>query len=65
MARRGMQLLPSGKLVVIPHGAHAFGGLGIDDCLRRINNAFVASASARRLDTSCVAAAKRPPFALQ
>lgn len=63
IARSGMPLLPNGRLLVIPHGAHAFGGLGLDDCLRRINNAFFARASVKNLDTSCTAAARRPPFA--
>lgn len=64
-ARRAMQLLPNGRLMVIPQGAHAFGGLGIDDCLRAITTSFIARASVKGLDTSCVTAAKRPPFRVE
>lgn len=64
-ARRAMQLLPNGRLVIVPHGAHAFGGLGIDACINRLSAAFLAQGSARNLDTSCVAAATRPPFTVQ
>ena len=60
-AKRGMSLLPHGQLVVIPHGAHSFFGLGIDGCLADTMNAFIARGSVEGLDVSCVASAKRPP----
>ena len=61
-AERGMALLPNGRLVVIPHGAHSFFGLGIDACLAETMNAFIERGSARDVDASCVRAAKRPAF---
>ena len=64
-ARRAMTFLPNGTLVVVPHGAHAFTNLGIDGCLSRVATAFFTQGSAQRLDTSCVAAARRPPFTLR
>ncbi len=64
-ARRAAALLPDGRLVVVPHGAHAFGGLGIDECLARMTTAFIAAGSAAAVDDSCVAQARRPPFVLQ
>ena len=64
-ARRAAALLPNGRLVVVPHGAHAFGGLGIDECLARMTTAFIAAGSAAAVDDSCVAQARRPPFVLQ
>lgn len=62
VAERGMSLLPNGRLVVIPHAAHAFGGLGIEGCLARVMHTFVARGRAADVDASCVAAARRPPF---
>ena len=64
-ARAGMRLLPNGTLVVVPHGAHNFAGLGVDDCLRGLNTRLITSGSAKGLDTSCIAASKRQPFALR
>ncbi|MDQ3068292.1 MAG: alpha/beta hydrolase, partial [Acidobacteriota bacterium] len=64
-ARRAMRLLPNGRLLTVPHGAHDFSGLGVDDCIRRVTNAFLTRGHARRLDTGCVAAATRPPFDLR
>lgn len=64
-ARRAMALLPQGRLVVVPNGAHGFAGLGIDTCLARVTSAFFTRGSARDLDASCVAAARRPPFSLR
>ena len=61
-AREGMRLLPNGTLVIVPHGAHNFAGLGVDDCLRRMNTAFITRGTAEGLDTSCIAASKRQPF---
>lgn len=60
-----MRLQPNGRLVVIPHGAHGFDGLGLGDCLLRMITAFMTRGSARGLDTSCAAAAKCPAFDLQ
>ena len=64
-ARAGMRLLPNGTLVVVPHGAHNFAGLGVDDCLRMLNTSLITNGSSKGLDTSCIAASKRQPFALR
>jgi pimeloyl-ACP methyl ester carboxylesterase len=61
-ARRAMQLLPNGRLVVVPHGAHGFGGLGLGTCIPDLTMTFIRRGSAKGLDTSCVAAGRRPPF---
>jgi pimeloyl-ACP methyl ester carboxylesterase len=61
-AHRGMSLLPNGRLVAIPHGAHSFFGLGIDRCLTETMNAFIERGSAKDIDVRCVAAARRPAF---
>jgi hypothetical protein len=60
-----MPLLPSGRLVIVPNGAHAFGGLGLGNCIPGLTMAFITRGSAKGLDTSCVAAGRRPPFELQ
>lgn len=64
-ARRAMPLLPNGRLVVIPHGAHSFDRLGVDACLSRVITDFVTRGAANGVETSCVALAKRPAFILQ
>ncbi|MDQ3168711.1 MAG: alpha/beta hydrolase, partial [Acidobacteriota bacterium] len=64
-ARRALTLLPNGRLIIVPHGAHAFGGLGIDACLATLTSDFITRGSARDVDSSCVAAARRPPFTLR
>lgn len=64
-AKRAAALLPNGRLVVVPHGAHAFAGLDVEDCLARITTAFISAGSAATVDDSCVAHARRPPFVLK
>ena len=64
-ARRGAALLPNSRMVVVPHGAHAFGGLGIDDCLAGIATTFMAAGTTTAVDGSCVTQARRPAFVLQ
>ena len=65
VARRAMSLLPNGRLVIIPHAGHGFVGLGVDACIDRLTTEFLRRGSARGLDASCVAAARRPPFTLR
>ena len=65
MARRAMTRLPNGRLVIIPHAGHSFFGLGIDACVDRVTADFLRRGSARDVDASCVAAARRPPFTLR
>ncbi|HZB45156.1 MAG TPA: alpha/beta hydrolase, partial [Pyrinomonadaceae bacterium] len=55
--------LPNSTHVVVPQGGHGFGGLQGIDCLRRLTNEFVERGTAKGLDTSCVSAIKRQPFA--
>ena len=64
-ARRTATFLPNSRVVVVPHGAHAFGGLGVEDCLAGLTTAFIAAGTAAAVDDSCVAQARRPPFVLQ
>jgi pimeloyl-ACP methyl ester carboxylesterase len=64
-ARRAMSRLPNGRLVIVPHAGHGFASLGIDACIDRLTTEFLRRGSARDLDASCVAAARRPPFTLR
>lgn len=57
--------LPNSLHVVIPHGAHGFGGLEGTDCIERLNTEFVARGTTKGLDTSCVKNIKRRGFALK
>ena len=49
--------------VVVPAGAHGFGGLRGEDCLRRLQADFIERGAVAGLDTSCVADVRPPPFA--
>lgn len=49
--------------IVIPSGAHGFGGLQGEDCLRRLQSDFVERGTVAGLDTSCVAGVRPPQFA--
>lgn len=49
--------------VVVPFGAHGFGGLQGEDCLRRVQSEFVERGTVAGLDTSCVAGVRPPRFA--
>jgi len=48
--------------VVVPAGAHGFGGLRGEDCLRRLQADFIERGAVAGLDTSCVAAVRPPAF---
>lgn len=48
--------------VVVPSGAHGFGGLEGSSCIDRLMNDFVRTASAAALDTACVRTVRRRPF---
>ncbi|HEX7185048.1 MAG TPA: alpha/beta fold hydrolase [Thermoanaerobaculia bacterium] len=52
--------LPNGRLVVIPNASH----FPVNDCTRSLIAGFLAAGSAERLDTACVPASPRTPFAL-
>jgi pimeloyl-ACP methyl ester carboxylesterase len=56
--------LPNSLHVVVPHGAHGFGGLQGVDCVLRLFVEFVDRGTVKGLDTSCVKNIKRSGFAL-
>lgn len=57
--------LPNSLHVVVPHGAHGFGGLEGADCILRLNTEFVERGTVKGLDTSCVKNVRRKGFALK
>jgi pimeloyl-ACP methyl ester carboxylesterase len=54
--------LPQSLVIRVPSGGHSPAGLSGLDCLRNLQYDFVASASVRHLDTSCVTRIVRPGF---
>ncbi len=48
--------------VVVPSGAHGFGGLENSSCVDRLMNDFVRAARVAALDTACVRTVRRRPF---
>jgi pimeloyl-ACP methyl ester carboxylesterase len=56
-----LEHLPNAMHITVPATGHGAIGTG---CGMRIATAFIASASARGLDTGCLKAIKRPPFFL-
>jgi pimeloyl-ACP methyl ester carboxylesterase len=56
--------LPHSLHVVVPHGAHGFGGLEGIDCVTNLMTEFVQRGTAKGLDTSCVKNVKRKGFLL-
>jgi pimeloyl-ACP methyl ester carboxylesterase len=62
-ARRVAATLGNSRVVIIPAMTHLPAGLDNMECLDRMMDAFFATASARELDTSCVATMSPPPFA--
>lgn len=57
--------LPNAIHVVVPDGGHGFEGLRGADCTDRLFDQLVERGTVRGLDTSCVAAVERPPFATE
>ena len=57
--------LPNSLHVVVPHGAHGFGGLEGADCIVQLNTEFVERGTVKGLDTSCVKNVRRSGFALK
>lgn len=51
--------------IVVPHGAHALGGLENIDCILRLTADFVARGTTKDLDTACVKTIRRKGFALK
>jgi pimeloyl-ACP methyl ester carboxylesterase len=56
--------LPNSLHVVVPDGAHGFGGLDRVDCIDRLIGEFVEQGTAKGLDTSCVKNIRRRGFAI-
>ncbi len=56
--------LPNSLHVVVPHGAHGFGGLEGIDCIGRLNTEFVEKGTVKGLDTSCVKSIRRRGFSV-
>jgi pimeloyl-ACP methyl ester carboxylesterase len=59
-ATEAARTLPNARQVLIKNVAHDY----FDDCLRDLVADFFARGSARDLDTRCVEALRRPPFAV-
>jgi len=57
--------LPNSLQVIVPHGAHGFGGLEGIECIQNLNADFVSRGSTNGLDTSCVKNIRRKGFALK
>ena len=57
--------LPNSLHIVVPHGAHGFGGLEGTDCIDRLNAEFIERGTTKGLDTSCVKNIRRRGFALK
>ncbi|HKO96165.1 MAG TPA: alpha/beta fold hydrolase [Pyrinomonadaceae bacterium] len=57
------QHLPNSLHVVVPDGAHGFGGLEGIDCIQRLNTEFIERGAVEGLDTSCVKNIHRKGFA--
>ncbi len=54
--------LPNSLHVIVPHGAHGFGGLEGLDCIERLSTDFVVRGTVKGLDTSCVKNIRRKGF---
>lgn len=56
--------LPNSRHIIVPDGAHGFGGLQGTDCVLRLYAEFVELGTTKGLDTSCVKGIKRKAFLL-
>ena len=54
--------LPNSLHVVVPGGAHGYGGMPGVECVETLVVRFLRQGSARGLDTDCVRRIRRPPF---
>ena len=57
--------LPNSLHIVVPHGAHGFGGLEGVDCIDGLIIEFVERGTTKGLDTSCVKKIRRKDFPLK
>jgi pimeloyl-ACP methyl ester carboxylesterase len=56
--------LPNSLHVVVPHGAHGFGGLQGIECVWQLHSQFVERGTVKGLDTECLKNVKRRGFVL-
>ncbi|HEY5884104.1 MAG TPA: alpha/beta hydrolase [Pyrinomonadaceae bacterium] len=56
------KFLPNSLHVVVPDGAHGFGGLEGSDCILKLTAEFVEKGTAKGLDTGCVKTVRRRGF---
>jgi pimeloyl-ACP methyl ester carboxylesterase len=61
-AREVAATLPNARVLVVPGGGHAFGGLENAECIGSIRAAFIREMQPLRLDVSCLESVRRPPF---
>jgi len=61
IAEESVRSLPNGRQILAPHTGHQIDG----PCTWELMQGFFKNPSAQRLDASCVAEARRPPFALE
>jgi len=64
LGEQALATLPNGLHVVLPDANHDFAGLVGADCPDRVTASFIVAGTVRGLDTSCVAAMRRPPYLL-
>jgi len=57
--------LPNSLHIVVPQGAHGFGGLVGTDCILGLMTEFVARGTTKGIDTACVKNVRRRPFVLK
>ena len=58
---QALESLPNGRQVILRNTPHSYGS----SCARALIVTFIASGSARELDTSCATRLRRPPFATE
>lgn len=63
-AREAQRVMTSSRLIVVPTGAHGFGGMTNVGCLSALQAAFYEQPEPAALDASCVASVRRLPFIL-
>jgi hypothetical protein len=57
--------MDNGRLIVVPFGGHRFAGLSGVDCIAQLEVAFYDLPQQQALAAGCVAAIRRPPFAIE
>ncbi len=57
--------LPNSLHIIVPHGAHGFGGLEGIECISRLSTEFVRRGTVKGLDTGCVKNIRRRGFSVK